>query len=174
MNFSLHVSLVPGIQCVTCGSYRRGSNTCGDVDMLMAPPEVQDPPFLHYFTTLLIRPLTVTPTPFISFSFFLFTFFLPLFIYSFIHLFIYLFIYLFLIHRSLFLLLLLSFLPSSSLLLSVLITISMLSSPTPNRPCHVAFLLLNKQIYSAANFLNLDVLNGFHRARSMWISYPLW
>jgi hypothetical protein len=32
--------LVPGIQTVVCGSYRRGSNTCGDVDVLFSPPEV--------------------------------------------------------------------------------------------------------------------------------------
>ena len=35
------IRLLPGIQCVVAGSYRRGAETCGDVDILFAPPEVR-------------------------------------------------------------------------------------------------------------------------------------
>jgi len=34
--------LVPGAQCVTCGSYRRGKASCGDVDVLIGPPEGEE------------------------------------------------------------------------------------------------------------------------------------
>ena len=30
--------LLPGVRCIACGSYRRGKESCGDVDILLAPP----------------------------------------------------------------------------------------------------------------------------------------
>lgn len=33
------LSLTPGLEVVTCGSYRRGKPDCGDVDILISHPD---------------------------------------------------------------------------------------------------------------------------------------
>src|SRR5690554_2061338 len=36
-------AVMPGVQCITCGSYRRGKTSSGDVDVLIGPPlDVED------------------------------------------------------------------------------------------------------------------------------------
>lgn len=49
------VRLVPGTQCVVCGSYRRGNLTCGDVDILLAPPDSFEDNYIVNLMPLLDR-----------------------------------------------------------------------------------------------------------------------
>lgn len=47
------LSIIPQLEMMTCGSYRRGKATCGDVDILITHPDGQS--HHHIFKPLLAK-----------------------------------------------------------------------------------------------------------------------